>query len=92
MLTVIMELATNKTPKELQDFLHNPVVMEYGIKPDHTEMGKEKVKQYISNLQEEVLELEDEMLYHDSEASRLRKDIEYTRQRMIKLRELLNSK
>lgn len=92
MLTVIMELATNKIPKELQDFLHNPVVMEYGIKPDHTEIGKEKVKQYISNLQEEVLELEDEMLYHDSEALRLRKDIEYEKQRMKKLRELLESK
>lgn len=92
MLTVTIELATNKIPKELQNFLHNPVVMEYGIKPDYTETGKEKVKQYISNLQEEVFQLENEMLYHDSEVLRLRKDIEYEKQRMKELRELLNSK
>ena len=92
MLTVTIELATNKIPKELQNFLHNPVVMEYGIKPDHTETGKEKVKQYISSLQEEVFQLENEMLYHDSEALRLREDIGYAKQRMEELREMFKCK
>lgn len=89
MLTITIDLANNEVPKELMDFItNNPAVMTYSIKPDHSKEAKERVIQFIQNMKDDMTCLEEDWLYHESEACGARQTLQLQKDRYKQLQKI----